>query len=80
MASEKVNLRIRIPLIYSCMTDGCNELTRVAYCESCFDDILKTPYRKLRYEQKPSALRIQNTLREGFVSIERRASAYYLSG
>jgi len=80
MASERVTLRIRIPLIYSCMTDGCNELTRVAYCKSCFDDMLKTTHTKSKTQQKPSGLRIQDSSSEGFVSIQRRASSYYLSG
>jgi len=80
MASERVTLRIRIPLIYSCMTDDCTELTRVAYCKSCFDDMLKTSHTKPKSQQKPSGLKIQETLSEGFVSIQRRASSYYLSG
>jgi hypothetical protein len=80
MASERVNLKIRIPLIYSCMSEGCTELTKVSYCESCFKDILKPNPKKPKTEEKPSELKTQNTSSEGFVSIQRRASSYYLSG
>jgi hypothetical protein len=78
---QRVELRIRIPLVFSCMTDGCNELTKVGYCESCIDDLLKPPvHRKQKNEHKPSELKIRTTLREGFVSVERRSSPHYLSG
>lgn len=77
MASERMNLRIRIPMIYCCMTDGCTELTRVSYCEACFKDILKPNPRKPKSEEKPSE---QKTSSEGFVSVQRRSSSYYLSG
>jgi hypothetical protein len=75
---ERVNLRIRIPLIYSCMTEGCTELTKLSFCESCFKDILKP--RKPKSEEKPSGLKLESTLREGFVSIQRRYSACDLRG
>ena len=74
---ERVNLRIRIPLIYSCMTEGCTELTKVSFCESCFKDILKPVPKKPKSEEKPLA---QSTLREGFVSIQRRNSTCDLRG
>lgn len=77
MASERMNLRIRIPMIYCCMTDGCTELTRVSYCEACFKDILKPIPKKPKSEEKPSE---QNTLSKGLVSIERRYPSYNLSG
>ena len=77
MTSNGVKLRIRIPLIYSCMTEDCTELTRTSFCESCYKDILTS---KPRNPQKSSNLKIESTSREGFVSIERRCSAYYLSG
>jgi hypothetical protein len=75
---ERVNLRIRIPLIYSCMTEDCTELTKVSFCEACFKDILKP--RKPKSEEKQSGLKVQSTLREGFVSIQRRNSTCDLRG
>jgi len=75
---ERVKLRIRIPEIYSCITEDCTELTRTYMCKSCHEDMLKS-YRGRR-EHNSLGLRVESTSREGFVSIERRCSTYYLSG
>ena len=73
---ETVKLKIRIPRIYPCNTEGCTELTKGTFCKNCYDELLKSPVKK--YEKQPfispplADYNLETAgLRKRFVGIER---------